>query len=188
MCSQHDSADNIKGFGAEYSLNTAHINKTPTSKSVTHRGSEKYRTLTDMKSDEHNDSVVEELLSNRKELYQETFSPVSSSPIEYQRQQLSNQKRQKEQKRRNMAKQEKVLAHRGGLEKMEQFIMSGERSRELQVLGKQAEDNSIPPEIAEEIEKEQQEDLSDDDLIELLTNQSHWEQELELMLSDLTII
>lgn len=81
----------------------------------------------------------------------------------------------------------KVAHNRGGLDKMELFVMNSELSQELQRLSLQAQENALPPDLAESFEREQQEDLEDDALIHYMDQRDQLDQELESMLAELSL-
>lgn len=70
---------------------------------------------------------------------------------------------------------------------MEKFVLDRERERELQSLKLQAEENAIPVEEVEELEKQQREDIEDEELLDYVAKKEWCEKELDQMLADLLI-
>ena len=72
---------------------------------------------------------------------------------------------------------------RGGLDKMEEMVMQGEHFREIQRLKQEAQKNSIPSDIAEYMEWQNNEDLEDDELLAFIEKQETYKKELEQLLN-----
>lgn len=70
---------------------------------------------------------------------------------------------------------------------MESFVMNSELTQELQRLSLQAEEYTISPDLAEEIEQQQQEDLEDDALIDYINLRDQLDQELDSMIAELSL-
>ncbi|SMN18247.1 similar to Saccharomyces cerevisiae YER104W RTT105 Protein with a role in regulation of Ty1 transposition [Maudiozyma saulgeensis] len=133
-------------------------------------------------------SVVSDLVNDRRERSgQSNKLNIQSSP-------LAERNRKDEQSRklnemRTTRNDKKRIERRGGLDKMEEMVMDGEKAIEDKRLHHNATEHSIPAELAADIEKEQQEEMElyDDDLIEFIEQKEQWERELEEMMSEFSI-
>lgn len=65
--------------------------------------------------------------------------------------------------------------------------MSSENSQEQERLSIQAQEHALTPDLAEQFEKEQQEDLEDYELINYIEQRDQLDQELETMLAELSL-
>lgn len=136
--------------------------------------------------DYSSESLTDGIFSSRRAQYRENFPAYSSSPTR------SHKKQQEERKQhieniRSIKLDDRVMDRRGGLDNMEKFVMIGEHLQEVNQLKLQAQQHVIPPELAETLEKEQQEDLEDDELMEFIDRKEKWDKELEQVLSELSI-
>lgn len=141
-------------------------------------------------SSEHGSStsVVSDIVSNRQQKtdnpnkFTTLLSPLShTSHIDEQSRKLREM--------RSTRNNDKTMQRRGGLDNMAYFVMKGERAIEVESLKHDADVNTIPPDLAENLEKEQNEEMElyDEDLIEFIENKEVWERELEQMMSDFTV-
>lgn len=170
---QHDSNLSSNGSITPKSLGS----------SMHSRLSEKRRQENDVLNIQDSPSIVSNVISNRRDRAQEVFGPHSSSPIATSEQQRMNQRSQLVSMR-SSKRQERMTERRGGLEKMEQMIMQGERLREIERLKQEAQRNAVPSEMAEFMEWENNEDLEDDDLLAFIEKQESYKKELEQFLSN----
>lgn len=122
----------------------------------------------DIVDDQSGENIVNSILQERSARSQKYFtSPynIASSPLSSKEGSLFNIKnRQKtQQKTQRMEEREKrLLENRGGLNKMEEFVMKGERRRELDDMAKLALEHAIPEAIVDIFEEEcQSEDNMD---------------------------
>ncbi|EDO19566.1 hypothetical protein Kpol_1018p99 [Vanderwaltozyma polyspora DSM 70294] len=139
---------------------------------------------------EQDSSLVDDILSSRKVSLRQMNRKLSMSSPTHGGVRQGMQKSQnqlKQDSRRNKIRERRQVSNRGGIESMEKFIMESERSHELEQLKQIAQENVVSETFLEDIERESKEDESDDELIELLQSQGHWEQELEYLLKDLSI-
>ncbi|QLQ79223.1 hypothetical protein HG537_0B05700 [Torulaspora globosa] len=134
-------------------------------------------------ADSDHESITNSILAKRKRISQEqrpTHSPTTSKSRIDTYNRLA-------QRQRTEKRQERATQLRGGLEKMEQFIMNSEHLEELQRLSLQAQENTISPDLAQKFEQEAQEDLEDDELIQYFEHQEQLDQEIDRILSELSI-
>lgn len=129
-------------------------------------------------------SITDTILSKRQQIHKEMQPGYSPSPTQ-SRLDTHNRiaHRQRAEKRHK-----RVDQARGGLEKMEQFVMNGEHLQELQRLSLQAQENALTVDCALLLEQEAQEDLEDDELIEYIEQQEQTEVELDKLLSELSLV
>ena len=134
-------------------------------------------------------SVVDNIIVDRQERSANSSKlGIQSSPLTEKLNRIDQ--RQKLQDMRQSKKEIKREMRRGGLEKMEWFVMNGEKIIEEKNLKLDADKHMIPVDILAELEKEQEEEmelLEDDDLIEFVEQKEHWEKELEDMIADFSI-
>ncbi|CAI1957931.1 hypothetical protein SEUBUCD646_0E01920 [Saccharomyces eubayanus] len=147
------------------------------------RLSEKRQQENDALNIQDSPSIVSSVISNRRDRAQEVFGPHSSSPIATSEQQRINQRSQLVSMR-SSKRQQRMTEKRGGLEKMEQMIMQGERLREIERLKQEAQRNAVPSDMAEFMEWENNEDLEDDDLLAFIEKQESYKKELEQLLNN----
>ncbi|CAL9730932.1 regulator of Ty1 transposition protein 105 [Monosporozyma unispora] len=138
--------------------------------------------------------------SSRSSKYADNPHNIGSSPLTpKERSELRFKEQQnKSRSRRVDMKEKKSLQYRGGLEKMENFIMKGERTRELNDLARLAQDNAIPDDMIDNFEdyqeqvedrheKEDEGEGEDEDLIQYFEDKEKYEKELEQLLSELSV-
>lgn len=134
-------------------------------------------------------SVVGNIIVDRQERSANSSKlGIQSSPLTEKLNRIDQ--RQKLQDMRQSKKEIKREMRRGGLEKMEWFVMNGEKMFEEKNLKLDADKHMIPVDILAELEKEQEEEmelLEDDDLIKFVEQKEHWEKELEDMMADFSI-
>ena len=134
-------------------------------------------------------SVVGSIIVDRQERSANSSKlGLHSSPLAEKLNRIDQ--RQKLENIRQCKKENKRSIRRGGLEKMEWFVMNGEKIIEENNLKLDADKHMIPVDILAELEKEQEEEmelLEDDDLIEFIEQKEHWEKELEEMMADFSI-
>lgn len=130
--------------------------------------------------------IVEDIFDYRKDQYAISFPSYSSSPIKLQRRYREEQNRKVDQ-RRTAHRDNNAKKRRGGNEEMERFVMNSEREKELQSLKLQAEEHAIPMDEVERLEKEEQEEKDDDELLDYVAEREHIGKELDQMLADLLI-
>lgn len=125
-------------------------------------------------------SITDSILAKRKQTCQENHPAHSPTTSKSRIDRLA-------QRQRTDKRQRRATQARGGLEKMEQFVMAGEHLEELQRLSLQAQENTLTPDLAQIFEQEAWEDLEDDDLIEYVEQQEQLDQELHRIMSELSI-
>ncbi|KAG0669110.1 hypothetical protein C6P45_004051 [Maudiozyma exigua] len=134
-------------------------------------------------------SIVDNIIVDRQERSANSSKlGIQSSPLTDKLNRISQ--RQRLDDMRQSKKENKKSMRRGGLEKMEWFVMNGEKIIEDKNLKVDADKHMIPVDILAELEKEQEEEmelLEDDDLIEFIEQKEHWEKELEDMMADFSI-
>lgn len=127
-------------------------------------------------------NVVTDILNNRRATSIQGMSPT--------RHRIENRKQSDQQKLKEIRKAQmlqKVMEKRGGLEKMQNFIMYNENNEYLSRLLKEAEQNQIPLDQLEQIEAEQKEaDLDDEDILEYFDQVDQYENELNQLLENQT--
>ncbi|QLL31709.1 hypothetical protein HG536_0B05740 [Torulaspora globosa] len=136
-----------------------------------------------IEADSGHESVTDSILAKRKQICQENrpgHSPTTSKSRIDTHNRIA-------QRQRTHKRHQRATQVRGGLEKMEQFVMTGEHLQELQRLSLQAQENTMTPDLAQLFEQEAQEDLEDDELIEYVEHQEQLDQELQRILSELSI-
>lgn len=164
------------------------------------------------------DDIVNSILqerSARSQKYPNNPYNIGSSPLSSKDRSLS--KTSKKQKAQRIEERERrLLENRGGLDKMEEFVMRGERKRELDDMAKLASEYAIPEDVVDSFEEEYQcersvdffnekenglifqnqsnqypgkeeESSDDDDLIKYFENKEKYERELEQLLSELSM-
>lgn len=136
--------------------------------------------------DYSSESLADGIFSSRKTQFRENFPAYSSSPTRSHKK-LHEEQKQHVEHIRSTKRDDRVMDRRGGLDRMEKFVMKGEHLQEVNQLALQAQQHVIPPELVETMEKEQQEDLEDDELIEFIDRKEKWDKELEQVLSELSI-
>ncbi|CAI4038577.1 SMKI05G1885 [Saccharomyces mikatae IFO 1815] len=151
-------------------------------RSSMHRLSEKKHQRNDTSQIEGSPSVVSDIILNRRDRSQDFFGPHSSSPIASSERHRADQ-RSRLECMRSTKRREKMTELRGGLDKMEEMVMQGEHFREIQRLKQEAQKNSIPSDIAEYMEWQNNEDLEDDELLAFIEKQETYKKELEQLLN-----
>lgn len=141
-------------------------------------------------------SIISER-SSRSGKYADNPHYIGSSPLTPKdRGELRVKEQQnKSRNQRLTEKERKSLKNRGGLDKMEDFIMKGERVREIDQMSRLAQENAIPEDVVDEfedhLEKHQSRDDpsedDDDDLIRYFEDKEKYEKELEQLLSELSV-
>ncbi|CCD22317.1 Rtt105p NDAI_0A01590 [Naumovozyma dairenensis CBS 421] len=143
-------------------------------------------------------SIVDDILDRRRNRYTDD-NIITSSPTSSTSKSRADKKHEKMNLLRDNQRQEKLVSIRGGLDKMEQFVMEGERLREIESLKQEAEIHAIPTSYIDEFEQESasedeeenvsddSDELEDDELIRMLELQEGYEKELEKLMSDLSV-
>lgn len=139
-------------------------------------------------SERRNQSVVDNVVSDRKDRSMNAGKYTTlSSP-------LANLHHKESQTRkmldiRSSKAEEKAMRRRGGLEQMENLVMNSEKATESANMRRDADENTIPAELAENLEKEQQEEMElyDEDLIQFIERRDVWERELEEMMAEFSV-
>ncbi|CCH62702.1 hypothetical protein TBLA_0I00390 [Henningerozyma blattae CBS 6284] len=129
------------------------------------------------------ESISEAIISERQKIHRDR-SPVHRSPISDHERKQRQRQAEEDRKSKRLSQSLKI---RGGLDKMEEFVIRGERLKELQELAKQAEEHTLPSEFAEKYEEANGEDIDDDDLLECLEARENKAAELEILLAELFI-
>lgn len=138
---------------------------------------------TDDERDKSQESITETIIRTRRDKHKTSFPSYTASPTKSRLEdQYRHMKGLRDNKRNGKASQQ-----RGGLHKMESFVMNSELTQELQRLSLQAEEYTISPDLAEEIEQQQQEDLEDDALIDYINHRDQLDQELDSMIAELSL-
>lgn len=136
-------------LNVEISLNLGLFPRTPT----------KCIKSSDIVDIQNSENIVNSILQDRSARSQKYASNpynMGSSPLSSKDGSLSKIKnKQKTQKTQRMEERErKLLENRGGLNKMEEFVMKGERKRELDDLARLALEYAIPEDIVDTFEEE----------------------------------
>ncbi|CAL9735710.1 regulator of Ty1 transposition protein 105 [Monosporozyma servazzii] len=140
-------------------------------------------------------SIISER-SSRSGKYADNPHNIGSSPLTPKdRCELRIKEQQKRSKNQRFdQKERKSLKNRGGLERMEDFIMKGEREREIDEMSRLAQENEIPDDLVDKFENNiktgENWDYSseeDDDLIQYFEDKEKYEKELEQLLSELSV-
>lgn len=152
--------------------------------------------------------VVSSIISDRvcrSSKYTDNPHHVGSSPLTPRdKSELRVKEQQNKSRNQRMGEREKrSINNRGGLARMEEFVMKGERKMELEQMTKLAEDNAIPEDMidnfeenytaVDDIEESSDEDGNDDndddddDLIRYFEDKEKYEKELEQLLSELSM-
>lgn len=133
-------------------------------------------------------SVVSDIVNDRKE------RSAHSSKLSIQSSPLAEINRRNEQFKklndiRSARNDDKSMQRRGGLDKMEELVMDGEKSIEDKILHNNATEHSISAELVADLEREQQEEMElyDDDLLAFIEEKEHWERELEEMMAEFSL-
>ncbi|CCK69456.1 Rtt105p KNAG_0C03510 [Huiozyma naganishii CBS 8797] len=146
-------------------------------------GREAYFSDSEMPHGSGHGSVVDGIIHDRS---QQNGMNSRSSPLKpgtqrkERRDELSRQ-------RRLTKREEKMMEKRGGLDKMEDFIMRSEREKELEELEREAVGCALSDQMIEALEEEQRMMLEDEELIKFVTNKEVYEMELENLLSELSM-
>ncbi|QHS72894.1 Rtt105p [Saccharomyces paradoxus] len=149
----------------------------------THRLSEEKKQQNGVIHIDDSPSVVSDVISNRRDRSQDFFGPHSSSPIAPSERQRADQ-RSRLESMRSTKRRDKMTKIRGGLEKMEEMIMQGEHLREMRRLRHEAQKNTVPSDMAEYMEWQNNEDLEDDELLDFVEKQETYKKELEQLLNN----
>lgn len=124
-----------------------------------------------------NESIVNDIISRRRN--------ASSGPANNLSQSARRDTENKKLKElRRLKRLQKTIKNRGGLDNMRDFVLNSEIDAEYARLAKEAEQFALPIDELERIEKQKEEDLDDDEILEFIEQRDKYQYELDQILNE----